>query len=70
MTNDPQKYWVKMPEFDQPAKKPHAAINIRFATAEDLEKFIQITGLKLTAKTKSAWFPEFESDGSGMKRWK
>jgi len=49
---------ANMPEFVQPAApKPYATIIFRVATAEDLEKLAKATSQKLTAKTKSAWFP-------------
>jgi hypothetical protein len=68
--NDPQKHWLDMPDFTQIRQKPYAAVNIRFECEADLAEFCRITGLKLTEKTKSAWYPDAAKKDTGMKRWK
>lgn len=65
-----QQHWLGMPEFHQEKQEPFAAINIRFGTAEDLDAFCAATGLKLTKKTKSAWYPEKPDSIVGSLRWK
>ena len=67
--NDATIHWRDMPEFTQEAQKPFAMINMRFETEQDLVDFMTATGLTLTAKTKSAWFPAREKSKTGMKRW-
>jgi len=70
MTNDPKDHWVNMPDFEQEKQKPFACVNLRFETEFDLLEFCQRTDIKLTAKTKSAWFPERPPSDVGSKRWK
>ena len=72
MTNDPKDHWVNMPDFDQPKKEPFLCINLRFETEWDMIEFTERTGIKLTSKTKSAWFPDRPHSHSdvGSKRWR
>lgn len=68
--NQPELHWLEMPYFRQEKQRPHAAINIRFEDEDALQEFCRATGLRLTSKTKSAWFPEKAKSDTGMKRWK
>ena len=68
--NNPADHWVDMPEFEQPKQAPFATLTVRVRNAEDLAKLAELTGNKLTAKTKSVWFPKLEPTDTGMKRWK
>jgi len=52
-----EEYWQDMPAFNQKKQVPHACINVRFDTQEDLERFAELIGQSLTSKTKSIWFP-------------
>ena len=65
-----QDHWQKMPDFVQEKQTPFAHVNIRFPDQEALDEFIAKTGMKLTPKTKSAWYPEAKPSGVGMMRWK
>lgn len=67
--NTPEEHWLNMPEFKQEKQEPFACLNLRFETEEDMKEFCKLTGLKLTSKTKSAWFPEKKSSGVGSFRW-
>jgi hypothetical protein len=67
--NDPQDHWLDMPDFEQVKQSPFACVNVRFDTEEDFTRFCELTGMKLTRKTKSAWFPEMKPSGVGSKRW-
>ena len=67
--NVAQEHWTDMPEFVQEKQKPYACVNLRFETEKDMLDFCALTGLKLTAKSKSAWYPEKEKSDTGMKRW-
>ena len=68
--NSPEEHWCGMPEYEQEKQRPYAAVNVRFETQKDLEDFCELTGLVLTPKSKSAWFPEAAKKDTGMKRWK
>lgn len=67
--NNAYEHWVGMPDFEQEKQAPYACVNVRFENEEDLIRFSQLTGLKLTSKTKSAWFPEAKPKDTGYKRW-
>jgi hypothetical protein len=67
--NSPEQHWFDMPEFEQKKQQPFACINVRFESEADLLAFAEITGIKLTPKTKSAWYPEAKKSDTGMKRW-
>jgi hypothetical protein len=55
--------WVGMPEYKHSENPQYAKeIVFRFRNEEDLKQFSKLIGQKLTMKTKSAWFPELESD--------
>ena len=69
-TNSPQLHWLGMPDFEQKKQTPFAAINVRFEDEAALLAFAEATGMKLTQKTKSAWYPQRGSSDTGMKRWK
>ena len=69
MMNNPWEHWIGMPDFEQEKLKPFAMVNMRFETEEDLIEFCKVTGLTLTGKTKSAWYPKKEPSDTGMKRW-
>ena len=49
--------WKGMPEFIQEDKMPYQQIIVSFESKEDVEKFSQLIGKKLTYKTRSLWFP-------------
>lgn len=49
--------WKGMPEFNQPDNGPCRQILISFKTPEDVKEFAKLTGLSITDKTKSSWFP-------------
>ena len=59
--------WRGMPEFVQEKKEPFSKIIVRVETEEDLKKLSELLGQKLTAKTKSIWFP-FKSHWSDIRR--
>lgn len=55
--------WDGMPEYNHSHENPHATeIIFRFRNEQDLKDFSDLIGQKLTMKTKSAWYPELESD--------
>ena len=68
--NSAQLHWLGMPDFEQEKQEPFAAINVRFKDEAALLAFAEATGMKLTQKTKSAWYPQHGPSDTGMKRWK
>jgi hypothetical protein len=57
----PEKFsneWQGMPEFIQEDQTPTQQIIVSFQNQEDVKKFSELIGIKLTYKTKSIWYPE------------
>lgn len=52
-----RKHWKGMPEFNMEDKKPFHQIIVSFESNEDVRKFRELIGQKVTYKTKSIWFP-------------
>jgi len=57
LDNDWRQHWFDMPEFEQKKIEPFSTITIRVEREEDLAALSHALGQKLTAKTKSIWFP-------------
>ena len=68
--NSAQFHWLGMPDFEQQKQEPFAMINVRFEDEAALLAFAEATGMKLTQKTKSTWYPQRGPSDTGMKRWK
>ena len=63
-------YWWGMPSFNMGDARPQHKITINFMTAEDVKLFSEKTGIPVTTRSDSAWFPhqkpltgEFYYDG-------
>ena len=56
-----EKEWQDMPEFKMGNTEPSNKITISFKTFEDVKKFGELIGQKLTPKTNSIWFPKEEN---------
>ena len=52
-----QAEWWGMPEFTVQDTSPGYRITINFMTLEDIRRFAKVTGIPLTAKSDSAWYP-------------
>jgi hypothetical protein len=52
--------WQGMPEFVQEDLSPHRVIYVRFRNDEDVVKFEELMGQKITEKQKTIWFPYAE----------
>lgn len=70
LENEWQKEWVDMPEFNQKDLKPIQKIVVSFETEEDVRIFAEMTGYKITKKTKSIWFPFRKKDEPKKYCWK
>ncbi len=53
-----EKEWHGMPEFVQENLEAVKSIKLNFLKLEDYEAFCRAINQKLTAQTKSIWFPE------------
>jgi hypothetical protein len=70
MPEDWRDYWWGMPSFEQGDARPQYKITLNFMTAEDLAEFAKVSGIPVTVRSDSAWFPhqqplngEYEWDG-------
>ena len=62
--------WKDMPEFIQEnTEESFSKIVVRFRTEEDLQKFAELIGQKLTGKTKSIWYPYKSHWSESIMRW-
>ncbi len=61
--------WDEMPEFIQEKKEPFSKIIIRFENENDLLRFSELIGQKLTKKTKSIWHPKLVRGINSKKRY-
>lgn len=55
--DDIQKEWKDMPEFNQEDLTSHRKIVVHFRNDEDVKKFAELIGQKITPKQPSCWFP-------------
>jgi hypothetical protein len=53
-----ERHWQNMPEFNQQNKTATRQIIVSFDDEQAVREFARKLGIKLTAKTKSIWFPE------------
>lgn len=58
--NDWQKEWKGMPEFVQEDLTSHRKIIVHFRNNEDVKRFAELLGQKITPKQPSLWFPEMQ----------
>jgi hypothetical protein len=66
---DYQKEWEGMPEFEQEDKTAFQSIHIHFKTQGDVDNFAELTGQKITNKTRSIWYPKIEIERYADKRY-
>jgi hypothetical protein len=67
---DWRESWWGMPEFTMQDASPQHKITINFMTQDDVAEFAKMTGLPVTSRSDTAWFPhqqqlngQFEWDG-------
>ena len=53
-----RKEWQDMPEFVMGNTEPFQKITISFKSWEDVKKFGELIGQRVTQKTDSLWFPK------------
>lgn len=57
---DWRSYWWGMPSFEMKDARPQYKITVNFMTAEDVKLFAKTTGLPVTTKSDSTWYPRQE----------
>ena len=60
VVDNPEEEWQGMPEYDNEDKTAQQQIIINFKSFDDVQKFSELMGQKITEKTKSLWYPEAE----------
>ena len=64
-----KEHWKGTLSFNQENKKPIQKITVSFEKYEDVQKFAELTGYKITEKTKSIWFPFRKRDKPREYAW-
>lgn len=64
-----QDHWQGMPDFVQEEQKPFHKVNVCFKTKEDFEAFRELTGVTMTSKTKTVWYPPFDREANSLYAW-
>jgi len=59
---DWKKEWQDMPDFFQENKKTVASVVVNFLTVDDMNKFSDLVGRRITFTTKSIMFPVVKND--------
>lgn len=54
------KEWEGMPEFIQGEQGSHKTIKVHFSCQDDVDKFSELIGQKITKDTKWIWFPKLK----------
>ena len=55
-----KEHWQDMPEFIQEDLTSKRKIIVHFRNEEDVQKFAELIGQKISAKLPSLWFPELK----------
>ena len=64
-----EEEWKGMPEFVQPDAKPLKTLYVHFESYEDVQRFAELVGQRLTMKTLSIWYPEADIVSKLNKRY-
>lgn len=66
---DWRDHWWGMPDFSMEDAQPNYKVTINFLTEEDLLEFSRVTGIPLTARSDSGWYPNQERIKGGIYRY-
>lgn len=55
-----RELWQDMPEFIQEDREPVQRITINFASLDDVRRFAELIGQRVTKQTDSLWFPKLD----------
>lgn len=69
VVDDPNGEWGGMPEFEQEDKTAFRSIYVHFKDQEAVNQFAELTGQKITEKTRFLWYPEIEIETYADKRY-
>lgn len=66
---DPETEWEGMPEFNQPDARAYQSITVHLKDADAVQAFAELTGQRLTNKTRFIWYPQAEIGHYADKRY-
>lgn len=61
--------WEGMPEFEQEDKTAHQSLHMHFKDQASVDAFSRLIAQRITAKTRSAWYPAIEIERYADKRY-
>ena len=64
-----EEHWQGMPEYVMEDLTSFKSIVVHFASQEDVNKFAELIGQKITPKQPSTWFPQAEIRRYADKRY-
>ena len=64
-----QTEWKGMPEFNMTPEVPILTVKINFKTREDVAKFSELIGQKVTFTTENYWFPKLNRKAFSDKKY-
>jgi hypothetical protein len=64
-----QSEWKGMPEFNMTPEVPILTIKLNFKTKEDIEKFSELIGQKITFNTENYWYPKLNRKAFSEKKY-
>lgn len=67
--NNASKHWVAMPASKNVDKSAYKSIIINFKDKASIKAFEVATGITITDKTKSSWFPKEVAEDNSLNRW-
>ena len=63
------EHWRGMPEYSHEDLAPFQQIIVSFASPEDVQRFAELIGQKITRRQKYLWYPEAEIGRYADKRY-
>lgn len=69
VSKDWQKHWQGMPEFQQQDLKPVKSVTVHLRSLKDITDLSTVLGQKVTADTKSLWYPKQDRETLTDKEW-
>lgn len=66
---DIEKHWKNMPKFENEKKTYYQDVVLHFYSQEDVAKFQELTGIKISPRTKTIFFPERGPGETSFEVW-
>lgn len=69
LENKYEKEWNGMPEFNMTPEVPILTIKLSFKTKEDIQKFSELIGQKVTFTMENYWYPKLNRQAFSDKKY-